>query len=124
MDAVKFLKEHNRMCNYYAVKNGMRCGDCPLHSASDQKYNANCSLSYYEKEYTKNIVETVEKWSQENPEKTILQDFLEKYPNAPLNEAGIPDDVCPFMLGYKKSKEKCAPDEYFCKKCWNRPLEE
>lgn len=124
MDAVKFIKERIRMCNYYAEKNGMRCGNCPLHSEPNELYNKNCTLSYYDKEHTNNIVKVVEKWSKENPEKTILQDFLEKYPNAPLTEAGLPDGICPFMLGYKGRNEKCIPDEYFCKQCWNRPLEE
>lgn len=123
MDAVKFIKEKIRMCNYYAERNEMKCGDCPLKTEL-YPFDKNCTLSYYDKEHTSKIVAIVEKWSQENPEKTILQDFLEKYPNAPLNEEGIPNDVCPFMLGYKKSKEKCFPDEYLCKKCWNRPLEE
>lgn len=100
------------------------CGDCPLRSDVSIQHDKYCSLHWYDKEHTSKIVDVVERWSKENPEKTILQDFLEKYPNAPISELGIPENVCPHMLGYKKSESKCIPDEYFCKKCWNKPLEE
>lgn len=122
MDMLKFFKERKRMCdtNFNKIHHCSACdGYIEKMCAVDIDSNFN-----YDKQFIIDAIQIVEKWSQENPEKTILQDFLEKYPNAPLNEAGIPDDVCPFMLGYKKSKEKCVPDEYFCKKCWNRPLEE
>lgn len=119
MDAIKFLKEYRRMCNQYicADISGENCSpECAL-------YGEHCHLACEDLK-VEDIVFRVEKWSEKHPEKTILQDFLEKYPNAPLTEAGLPDGICPFMLGYKGNETKCIPDEYFCKKCWNSPLEE
>lgn len=58
------------------------------------------------------------------PKKTILQDLLEKYPNAVLGSDGAPK-VCPSKLGYSDMKEcvECYGYED-CVACWNRPLEE
>lgn len=56
--------------------------------------------------------------------KTILQDFLEKYPNAAIGKDGTPK-ICPSKLGYSDMKE-CY--EYFgeedCLTRWNRAVEE
>ena len=53
-------------------------------------------------------------------QKTILQDFLEKYPNAPKEEDGKPMDICPYHLGYAPNKSCMKMN---CEDCWNRPLE-
>lgn len=53
-----------------------------------------------------------------NNQKTILQDFLEKYPNAKLRK-GIPRGVCAEGLGY------CVCDiDKSCFDCWNTPMGE
>ena len=52
-------------------------------------------------------------------EKTILQDFLEKYPNAELNDDGVPKP-CPYWLGYK---DMPFCNRIRCVECWNRPME-
>lgn len=57
---------------------------------------------------------------EEHQVKTILQDFLEKYPNAMLDESGVPK-TCPNALGYTK-ENGCVYDGN-CRDCWNRPLE-
>lgn len=117
MDAIKFLKEYRRMCNQYiyADTSGENCSpECAL-------YGEHCHLACGDLK-VEDIVFRVEKWSEEHPEKTILQDFLEKYPNALLDKDGLPE-ICPHQIGYPRMKG-CIPDEYFCKKCWNRPLEE
>ena len=109
MDAVKYLKERSRMC-----KNHTCCSSCPLDEEARDCRNT-------EKINPEEAVEIVEKWSAENPPKTILQDFLEKYPNAPLKNNSCPS-FCPSILGYKFIKcslEYCMT----CKECWNRPLE-
>ena len=56
----------------------------------------------------------------ENPPliKTFLSDFLEKYPNAPLEVNGTPK-ICPYELGY--CEHKCNK---ICVKCWNTPMED
>ena len=53
------------------------------------------------------------------PQKTMMQDFLEKFPKAELNSQGTPYGICPSYLGYKTPK--C---NFGCVECWNRPLEQ
>lgn len=108
MDAVKYLKERSRMC-----KNHTCCSSCPLNEEARDCRNT-------EKINPEEAVEIVEKWSKENPQKTILQDYVEKHPNAPLRESGLPKYVCPNLLGYIGMEQGTCPD---CLGCWNRPLE-
>ena len=51
----------------------------------------------------------------------ILEEFMEKYPGARINNRGIPPELCPDDLGYSKA-EKCGTGNNICVKCWNRPL--
>lgn len=105
MDAVKFINELSRMC-----ESETGCIGCPAKGV--------CHLIPRNIEQ---LVSIVEKWSKEHPQKTMLQDFLEKHPNAPLDDDGTPQ-ACPDKLGY--SKYGCSVVDKYCKKCWNRPLEE
>ena len=108
MDAVKFLMEFNRMHQHYD------CEGCP-------RQREGCSLVDKRKPYFEKLVSDVEKWSKEHPLRTRLQDFLGKYPNAPIEPDGTPD-VCCIPLGY--CKKCCDPLETRCKECWNMPVEE
>lgn len=121
MDAIKFLKEKNRMTK----KCSIHCADCPLCSEKNTTGLACGDLQRANLEIT---VAIVEKWSREHPRKTILQDFLEKYPKAELRYNKFPE-ICPYSLGYATNKECFLDtDEQFvseeCEECWNRPLEE
>lgn len=58
--------------------------------------------------------------SKEHPQRTRLQDFLGKYPNAQMCESGLPSACC-MSLGYCKS---CDDQEIDCEACWNMPVEE
>ena len=110
MDAVKFLEEWKRMCD---VTECAQCGAkyyC-LYSNGNAPYKMMAHNDF---------VKTVCDWSESHPRKTRLQDFLEKYPNAPLNNDGFPDSTCPFHLGYEP--ESC--DGKHCVECWNKPLGE
>lgn len=107
MDAVKYLKEKNRM-----TFNGAKIFET-IHNGRRK------SLGAIEDDDPEKAVEIVEKWSAENPEKTILQDFLEKYPDAPVYTEGQPR-LCPQVLGYF---EGVCTGDVSCKSCWNRPLE-
>lgn len=119
MDAVKYFKERTRMMDAFGREKsrciGVHCNICPLNRENNGK---DISCVEFEGEYPETAVEIVEKWSKENPQKTILQDFLEKYPNAKLSE-GIPKSCCHF-LGYPQPNE-CEFKK--CRDCWNRPLE-
>lgn len=121
MDAIKFLKEKNRMTK----KCSIHCADCPLGS---EKNTTGFACGDLQREYPEIVVNIVEKWSAEHPQKTILQDFLEKYPKAELIHNKFPE-IFPYSLGYAENRQ-CVLDteERFCseecEECWNRPLEE
>lgn len=121
MDAVKYLKEKWRMIENLesgSVKGctSSKCAICPL-SIDNNKTLKMCPE--FERDEPETAVEIVAKWSKEHPQKTILQDFLEKYPNAKTDSKGEPKTCC-VNLGYKKYDE-CDLDN--CNSCWNRPLE-
>ena len=116
MDIIKFVKERNRMCRFYKENclNGCPAGTvvCKnLNKIEDDNFE---------------IVNIVEKWSKEHPRRTFLQDFLEKYPKAPLESDKIPK-VCPYQCGYT-SETRCEKYSFMkydnCVECWNRPMEE
>lgn len=115
MDAVDFLREYRRMCNKYAYAEacGEDCADdCPLKGFY-------CDVRYKNTDI-ESTVSKVEQWSKEHLQKTMIQDFFEKFPNAPSDNCGLPS-FCPSDLGYK-DLEKC--DDKDCPKCWSRPMED
>lgn len=74
MDAVKFVKEANRICK------NRGCTKCPL--CKNGACMATCSDVS-----VKNLEETVsilEQWSKDHPVKTRLSEFLKRFPNADL----------------------------------------
>ena len=114
MDALKFMKEYRRMCNYYP-----RCLECPR---ADEP---NCNIEEISDEELENFVNAVEQWSKEHPLRTRLQDFLEKYPDAELLPDGQPV-ICCARLGYREYCGKVFGRDDFsqCQDCWNMPVEE
>lgn len=111
MDAVEFLKEWKRMCD-----NVTDCKNCPIGNQHIPYTKNDCALfSFYNGEVS---VKCVEQWSKEHPRKTRLQDFIEKFPNAPLVD-GIPERFCPYDLGYNV-KDCNGSDK--CIKCWNESV--
>lgn len=60
------------------------------------------------------------KWAEEHPERTRLDDFLDKHPKAKRSDDGTPTP-CAESCGYI---DKCNPGEMSCADCWRRPLEE
>lgn len=84
MDAVKFIKERDRMCRFYH-----HAGDCYQCPAKD------CECSALEGMVDDdNVVTIVEEWSAAHPRKTRQSVFLEQYPNAQLDCCGIVE-ICP-----------------------------
>lgn len=105
MDAIKYFEESDRMCKTYTT-----CEGCPL----EPKDTYDCI-----KDSVK-AVAIVEKWAEEHPQKTILSDFLEKFPKA--NGIEVVWNVCVKHLGYE-SYNNCGMEDEDCAICWNRPLE-
>lgn len=122
MDAVEFIKEYRRMCEKYAYMEarGEDCSsECPL-------YGGYCDVSCKGLE-PKYVVSKVEQWSQDHPQKTMMQDFFEKFPNAPKTILGFPYP-CAKDLGYPRLDScsfglKNTPGA-FCKECWSRPMKD
>lgn len=116
MDVIEFIKERNRMCNYYKSKGHCKDKSCPA--------SYHCCLDFLSVEYDGfKLVDDVEKFSSEHPQKTMLQDFLEKFPNALLDKDGVPEKFCPHDVGYT-SGYYCHKEPRDCVKCWSRPVEE
>lgn len=111
MDAVEFLKEYRRMCEEYRSDDDDECSvQCPFYRDCHYKYKN-----------IQSVVDRVEQWSQTHPQKTMMQDFFEKFPNAPKMDNGEPN-ICPQNLGYG---DFCCDDtNHNCLKCWSRPMEE
>lgn len=107
MDAIKFIKEKTRMCKEYEY-----CTGCPLEGK-----HRSCFTRLQEN--PEESVSIVARWSEEHPQKTILEDFLEKYPKASLYSTGIPKTCWGLLYGF----DEC-PVTDDCQKCWNRPLSE
>ena len=101
------IKDLKRMCKS-CKKN---CNDCPL----DSKCNG-CIISLPD-----NADEIVDKWIEEHPVKTYLQDFFEKFPNAPKGEKGTPK-ICPHEI-YPEidANYSCCEN---CLKCWSQEMKE
>ena len=113
MEFIEAMKIMKRMC-----EGG--CHDCPL---DDSNNNTKKPCDDFMMLHPEEAEEIIIKWAEENPQKTILEDFLEKYPNAPLNEHRFPK-ACPAVLGYYDSG--CPYDGSIgsCGECWNKPMED
>ena len=109
MDALKFIKEFYRMCDYYS---GGFCKGCP------RKEEPSCDSSTMSDEELAKLISDVEKWSKEHPQRTRLQDLLEKFPKVEIDKEGLPFFCCA-RLGYV-----CTCAKSTCMDCWNMPVEE
>nr|DAK92782.1 MAG TPA: hypothetical protein [Caudoviricetes sp.] len=82
MDAVKFLKEKQRMCKSFE-----RCSKCVF---AEQQYDCDdYALTCPEKS-----VSIVESWAKEHPAKTRQSELLKMFPNAEIKENGVLA-ICP-----------------------------
>lgn len=102
-----YMNEQQRMCEFYK--------DC--HEGCPAYYICN---SVQRREL--DMIPIVQTWSDLNPQRTFLSDFLEKYPNAAIDSDGIPYEICPHTLGLSEFDE-CNGDESICSSCWNQPIQ-
>lgn len=113
-----YFKEKARMTKkrkYGVCK--LKCTNCPL---SVKNNGTGVSCSHFETGYPGKAIAIMQKWSDEHPQKTYLSELLEHFPNVPLTTTEIPEDICPFHLGFM-SKDDCRNDRN-CIKCWNQPI--
>lgn len=109
MDALKFIEERNRMCDYYTKEDGAEgCADCP-------ECDSACNVVRF---VTPEYIADVEKWSQEHPRKTRQAVFLEQWPEAALDEYGVlqpcPADI---SAAYRDTDGDCKIQGKRCKDC-------
>lgn len=112
MDAIKFIKERNRMCATYTPKH---CEGCP---AANISANAPaCAVDIELQVDSEKQVTIVEEWSAAHPCRTRQNVFLEQWPNAMIDSKHILS-VCP---QYIDSTVKCArvgdSYKYGCANC-------
>lgn len=105
-----FLKEWRRYCG------GRRCGYCDLSEHNECGFPA-CQV----KDHPETAVEVIQAWSDQHPVKTRLDDLLEKYPNARIDNS--PPHFFPYALGYCEDCQNCVlNDRRGHKVCWHEPL--
>ena len=115
MDASKFMRQYNRMCNSYD-----RCADCPLYADKP------CAEipSRYTKEVSAKLIKAVECWSAAHPLATRQDIFKKIYPNATIDQDGV-SLICPKLLD--KTLEGCA-NQMNCQTCrekyWLKEVQE
>lgn len=110
MDALKFVKERNRMHKSF----GGSCDGCPADK------NTCCDTFEWQEE----LVAIVEEWFAAHPCKTRQDAFLKQYPNAPRDCEGIlMIDPCDLDITIH-GKDECYTDN--CLKCrheyWSREV--
>lgn len=107
MDALEFLRERKRMCNYYS-----HCDGCPL---DDSKCVIESSTT---DEDCKRIVAAVEQWSKENPRKTRQSVFLEQWPEARIGDDGVLQIYpCLIAASHRNARGKCVTRGRKCPDC-------
>ena len=104
MDAVEYVKQRARMCDYY-----VNCDDCPAGN-----YEGCSSLNEIP-----NLVPIVEQWAKEHPVKTRQSEFLKQWPYAKISDDGLLS-IAPCQLNVEllqcESQEDCE-NRGVCGKC-------
>ena len=95
------------------------CSDCPLSSLNNDATDK-MTCGEFETLCPEQAIEAVQRWSDKHQQKTYLSEYLKHYPNALLNDDGIPKAVCPYDLGLM-NKEFCRKS---CIECWNQSIED
>ena len=123
MDAVKFIKERNRMCKSF----GDGCTGCPASNVC--KNELCCAFDQGPTLDATAQVAIVEKWSAAHPRKTRQNVFLEQYPEADaLDEYGVLR-MCPIGISaaHRDSDGLCKNPERPCMDCrhefWTQEVE-
>lgn len=93
------------------------CNDCIFVQQGDK------SCSPLENTDTNKAISVLQKWSDEHPRKTYLDDFKDKFKNARYCDDDIITRFCVKNL-YGVQPIDCEGRSYYCEKCWNQPLEE
>lgn len=91
MDAVKFIKERNRMCKSFDAG----CNGCPAFNACEDEIC--CAVGQESTLDAAAQIAMVEEWSAAHPRKTRQSEFLTHWPTAKIDKSGGLD-VCPYLV--------------------------
>ena len=109
MDALKFIEERNRMCDYYTKNDGIGgCANCP-------EFDSACNVVRY---VTPEYIADVEKWSQEHPRKTRQSVFLEQWPEAKIKDGVLQLCTCTISASHRNTQGNCATMHRQCSDCY------
>lgn len=115
------ITDYARMCRAYDGMCALK--KCPI--SYHYHVNGNCALcGVFLRTQTAEAEAIIDQWCAEHPQKTYMQDFLEKFPNTMMSLDSIPM-VCRAHVyggGYCPYKDKfsCAD----CSQCWNEVMPE
>lgn len=101
------IKELKRMCKSFETS----CNGCPFQNEID----GGCLITMLAYDcFPDNADEIIDKQMLEHPIKTYMQDFFEKFPDAPTKENGAPK-ICPRYI-YPGLTNDCCGN---CLECWS-----
>ena len=117
---INFFAEAKKLCDSRTAcsaneKNKERC---PLFVF------CKCTITTRSVEEIITAVENLQKWSDEHPKKTYMQDFFEKFPKAQLDSDGTPFACRKKLYGGVRPNDKRCDRREACKNCWNEPMDE
>lgn len=108
-----YMHEKKRMTKAYESEVcGIKCENCPLGKGNNGK---DISCLRLELNHYNYAIQIVQEWSNDNPPKTFLSEFLRNYPNAVVDGDGVPRGICPYEMGLTKEHD-CMQT---CEQCWN-----
>lgn len=112
-----YIHERNRMCDMYLQTN---CKGCVYHTKDG------CWRGTREYNTPENAIRFVQSWSDKNPPKTYLSEFIKAFPHCRIHRADVPF-FCLKNLGVPFT-DSCnleySPNNKKCQDCWNTPIEE
>lgn len=112
MDAVKFIKERNRMCKSF----GDKCIGCPAFKAGED--GTICAIDQESTLDATAQIAIVEEWSIAHPRKTRQSVFLEQYPETIIDAFGALQ-ICPMVISaaHRDSDGECKDPAKMCIDC-------
>ena len=118
MEALEFLKEERRMCASFDAM----CVKCPFGDTGC------CVIVGDTDRELENEVTAVEQWSKAHPRRTRQSVFLERWPEANIDDLGVLK-VCPAPISasHRNAHGGCANIGVKCSDCrrefWTREVE-
>lgn len=107
-NTIDFISEYNRLC-----ESNQDCINCPLFLVLSDN---SCVRGIINR--TKEAIKIVQKWSDEHPKETYVENFLKIFPKASVNPRGIPRSCRAYLYG-GDDEELCEKYNNDCDSCWS-----